>query len=148
MNFQISIQAFFSSAAGLAVQGVAILAALDFITGTLRAVANGTFQWDAIASWLRKHGAGRVGTIFAFLFLGYLADPVFPKIENPVGDGSLSVNVIMGLGLAGAAMYTAETIASLKENFLPTRIALPEADEEGNVTGGVTVEEIDPVPTD
>ncbi len=91
------LQTFFADPVGIAVEAVAVVALVEFILGTLAALRDGTFTLDELAAWLRKHLAGRVFPIFTLLFLGYFGH----------------VDALTAVGLAAAASYIAETIASV-----------------------------------
>ena len=99
------IRAFFESPEAPILWGVLVLAMADFALGTLAALRDGTFRLDAVAAFLRKHVAGRVGPIVALLALGYFgAQPALTAI-----------------GAAAAAAYTLETIGSIRESWGPGR---------------------------
>lgn len=97
------LQAFLDSTAGLALKGALVAAFLDFLTGSFAALRDGTFAWDALAAFLRKHILGRVAPLAALLAGGYLS-----------GDALLST-----FAAAGLTAYAAETIASIKGNLVP-----------------------------
>lgn len=92
-----AIHAFFADPAGEAIYGMLALAFADFALGVLAAIRDDTFQLDTIASFLRKHVAGRVLPIAVLLFVGYAAH----------------LDALTAAGIAAAAAYVAETIASL-----------------------------------
>jgi hypothetical protein len=105
------LTAFFQTEAGLAVQGVLVVALVDFLLGVMAAFRDGTFALDAVAAWLRKHVAGRVGPIAALLFVGHF--------------GAQPLLVVTGLGAAG--LYVAETIGSIKASWASNRVqSVPE----------------------
>lgn len=119
------VDAFLGSPAGQATVAVAVLALVDFVLGTLAALRDGTFRWDAIAAWVRKHLAGRVGPIAVVLAVGHAAGGI--SFDDGV-SGVLSPGAIVtGIGLAAAASYLAETIASIRDSLTadPTR-AVPQ----------------------
>jgi len=116
--------AFLDSTAGLALKGALVAAALDFITGSFAALRDGTFAWDAIAAFLRKHVLGRVAPLAALLAGGYLSN-----------DG-----VLLTFAAAGLTAYAAETIASMKGNLAPPA--------ESDVKAESSAAAINPVPTE
>jgi hypothetical protein len=118
------LTAFLQSEAGLAVKGALVAAFLDLVTGVFAAVKDGTFSWDAIAAFLRKHILGRVAPLTALLGGAYVS-----------GDQLLLV-----FAIAGLTAYAAETIASVKGNLVP-----PKASDVVELDAAV---EVNPVPKD
>ncbi len=92
-----AIHAFFNDPAGQAIYAMLALAFVDFALGVLAALRDGTFDMEQIAAFLRKHIAGRVAPIALLLFVGYAAHE----------------QLLTAAGIAAAAAYTAETIASV-----------------------------------
>lgn len=92
-----ALRAFFTDPAGQAIYAMLALAFADFGLGVLAAIRDGSFQWDVVAAFVRKHLAGRVAPIALLLFVGYAGH----------------LDALTVAGLAAAAAYTAETIASL-----------------------------------
>jgi hypothetical protein len=119
-----ALAAFFASTAGLALKGALVAAFLDFITGSFAAIRDGTFAWDVLAAFLRKHILGRVAPLAALLLGGYLT-----------GDG-----LLLTFAAGGLTAYAAETIASIKANLLPPAESVVKAE-----TPAATV---NPVPTE
>lgn len=97
---------FLNSQAGQAILAMVGVAFADFATGAFAALRDGTFALDAVAAFLRKHIAGRVGPIATLLALGYFS------------GGTLS-QLFMVAALASAAAYVAETAASILGNINP-----------------------------
>src|SRR5690349_8800456 len=123
-----SLDAFLNSDAGTALEGLLLVAFLDFATGTFAALRDGTFALDAIGAFLRKHIAGRVAPIGALLVAGYFG-----------GEG---IGQLFLLGaIAAAAAYTAETAASIWGNVNPPK---PSAEVEAENPATIT----NPVPED
>lgn len=132
--------AFLAAPAGLALKALAFAAFLDFVTGTFAAVRDGSFTWMAIAAWLRKHLAGRVGILAVLLVTLHFS-----------GDSSM-----LALTIAAAGAYSAETIRSIVDNV--TTIMAPEPTTPPNVaasdvasgviSGEVVLDTANPVPTD
>jgi hypothetical protein len=110
------IKEFFNTPAGQAVLLVAVLAVLDLAIGVIAAVRDNVFQFDAVAAWLRKTLMGRVIPIFGFLLVGHvigglsLSDGVSSIIQPGV--------IITGVGIAGAATYVLEVLASIRESLV------------------------------
>lgn len=103
------IRAFIESEAGLALQGLVLVAVADFVTGVFAAVRDGTFAMDALAAWVRKHLAGRVFPIGTLLVLSYF--------------GGASGGLFLGGAALAAAAYVAETVASVFGNLVPPKAA-------------------------
>lgn len=136
------IRAFLDSPAGIALIAMVGVAFADFVTGTFAALRDGTFALDAVAAFLRKHIAGRVGPIGVLLFLGYF------------GGGTIG-DLFLASAIASAAAYTAETASSIIGNLNPPKqsdvVAAAQADlTPAEVSAGVQVltPPINPVPTD
>lgn len=117
MNLGQTIVSFFDTPAGSAVVLLFALAVLDFAVGTFAAIRDDVFQVESIAAWLRKHLAGRVLPIVAVLIIGHLAGGL--TIDDGVTGLLDAGTIITGIGIAGAAAYILETIASLRESFVP-----------------------------
>lgn len=115
---------FLSSPAGLALKGALVAAALDFITGTFAAVKDGTFAWDVIAAFLRKHILGRVAPLAALLIGGYVSNDA----------------VLLTFAAAGLTAYAAETISSIQGNLIPPK--------ESDVKDTTAAAALNPVPTE
>lgn len=96
---------FLASPAGLALKGALVAAFLDFAVGSLLAARNGTFAFDALAAFLRKHVLGRVLPLALLLITGYLT-------------GDLALNTFAGAGLTA---YAAETMASVYASFTESK---------------------------
>lgn len=120
------LNAFLNDPAGLALKGLLVAAFLDFATGSFAAMRDGTFAFDALAAWVRKHLLGRVAPIGTLLVVTYLS-----------GDG-----VTLAAAIAAGLAYSAETLASIVGNLNPPKDSVPETPEEAAAVA------INPVPTD
>jgi hypothetical protein len=118
------ISAVLASPAGLALKGALALTGVDFLFGVYAASRDGTFAWDAIAAFVRKHLLGRVFPIGTLLVIGYASH-----------DGTMSA-----AGLAAGAAYVVETAASVYGSINP-----PAASVSATASAGETA---NPVPTD
>jgi hypothetical protein len=117
---------FFDQPTGQAVLAVGLLAVADFALGVFAAVRDNVFTWDAIAAWLRKTLTGRVLPIFGVLLVGYAVGGM--TFADGIGGIVSPGTIITGIGLAAAASYVLEVIASMRESLVPkpaTR-AIPE----------------------
>lgn len=119
------LTAFLNDPAGLALKGVILLAFVDFVFGVFAALRDGTFALDAIGAFIRKHLAGRVFPIGVALVAGYYS-----------GEALLTVP-----GLAAAAIYVAETAASVKGSLLPPP-------DSAKVEATEVAVEVNPVPSE
>jgi len=95
--------------ANAAAIGIVLLAVTDFVLGTLRAIAGGTFVWESFSTWVRAQLAGHVLPIFFLLLVGQ----VFGTIK--VGD--VSVNAILVGAELAAASYAATTLKSILDSL-------------------------------
>jgi hypothetical protein len=115
---------FLGSESGLALQGLVLVAFADFATGVFAAVRDGTFQWGALAAFVRKHLLGRVAPIAMLLALGYF--------------GGSSGQLFMAGALGAASAYILETIGSVWGNLRPPKsgdgeiVALVESPYKGD----------------
>jgi hypothetical protein len=103
-----AIEEFIASPAGAALLAMVGVAFADFLTGSFAALRDGTFSLDALAAFLRKHIAGRVGPIGVLLILGYFGG-------DTVGQ------LFMASALAASAAYVAETASSILGNLNPPK---------------------------
>jgi len=88
---------------------IAVLAVLDFITGSLRAIANGQFTLDAFDVWVRVQVAGRVLPIIVVLLAG--------TVVGDISVGDFHFNVLTGTALAAAAAFAVSTGKSIADNL-------------------------------
>ena len=131
------LHTFLGSEAGIALQALVVAAIVDFVTGSIAAVRDATFQWQALGAWIRKHLLGRVSMIAVALLVAYYT-----------GNAA-----VMTAALLAAAAYGAETTASLIDNI--QTIAKPErppdipvAELRGEVEGELVIDVRNPVPQD
>ena len=102
------IEQFVQSQAGAALIAMVGVAFADFLTGSFAALRDGTFALDALAAFLRKHIAGRVGPIGVLLILGYFG-------------GDTIGQLFMASALAAGTAYAAETASSILGNLSPPK---------------------------
>jgi hypothetical protein len=125
-GFKEILQAFVASEAGIALQGLVLVAFADFVTGAFAAFRDGTFAWDAVAAWVRKHLGGRVGPIGCLLVIAYFGGPA---------------GIVFGAGaIAAGAAYVTETVASVWGNINP-----PKAADKKDTSAAAA---LNPIPTD
>jgi hypothetical protein len=121
-----ALHEFLNSEAGLALQGLGILAFADFATGVVAALRDGTFSVDALAAFVRKHLLGRVFPIGTMLVVGYFGGPA----------GQL----VLGGAIAAGVAYVAETASSVLGNLNPPK--------ESDVKDNTAAAALNPVPTE
>lgn len=121
-----ALKEFLNSQAGLALEGLVVVAFADFLTGSFAALRDGTFALDAIAAFVRKHILGRVAPIGTLLVVGYFGGP--------------SGTLFMGAAIAGATAYIAETAASVLGNVFPPK--------ESDLKDATVAATLNPVPED
>jgi hypothetical protein len=124
MSLGQAITSFFNTPAGTGILVIMALSVLEFALGVFRAVSDNVFQWDSVAAWVRKHLAGRVLPIVAVLVIGHLAGGLqFSE------DGASAIThpgtIVTGIGLGAAALYVAETIASIRQSLTPGTATVP-----------------------
>jgi hypothetical protein len=117
MDFGHLVLAAFQGPTGIAIWGIAVLAAVELVTGVLKAFAKSQFSLTLIDVWVRTQLAGRVLPIVIVLVAG-AASPDFSVL-------GLDVNPLTALGLAGAATYAASAIASIMDNVNPAAADTP-----------------------
>lgn len=120
------IAQFLASDAGLALQGLLIVAFADFATGTFAAIRDGTFALDAVAAFIRKHIVGRVFGIALLLILAYFGGP--------------AGTVFMVGAIAAGAAYVAETVASVWGNIKPPALSTLKATNPNAAVNPVPVD--------
>lgn len=97
--------------ANAAAIGVVLLATADFILGSLRAIAGGTFTLESFSTWVRAQLAGHVLPIVFLLIVG--------QAFGTITIGDFSVNaILLGAELA-AASFAATTGKSILDSLNP-----------------------------
>lgn len=98
--------------ANAAVIGVVFLAILDFLLGTIRAIAGGTFEVSSFSAWVRNQLLGHVVPITLLLTFG--------QVAGTITVGGFSFNALIAAGLAAAATYAAVTAKSVIDSVSPS----------------------------
>ncbi|HSV93277.1 MAG TPA: hypothetical protein VLH81_09375 [Desulfobacterales bacterium] len=112
---------------------------LDWVTGSLRAVAGGTFRWSAFDVFVRTQLAGRTIPLTILLLLGRVVSIALP--EGLVIPG-LELTLITGAGIAAAVPYLVTGCASIVANVNPAAPdRLPTVTEDGAVRQPVSAQE-------
>ena len=125
---------FVNSPAGVALIGALAAMFADFVTGVFAAIRDDTFQWGAIAAFLRKHAAGRVGPLASLLFIGYFA-------------GEVAGQLFLAAAIGGLLAYGAETASSIFGNLTPPKEVDVQAQTDARAAG-TAVPTANPVPSE
>jgi hypothetical protein len=107
------MQAFLSDPAGLALKGMVVAAFVDFAFGVFAALKDGSFSFDAVAAFVRKHLLGRVGPIGILLALGYFNHDA----------------VMSAAGVAAGTAYVLETMGSIYGSIKPPAESAAKVDD-------------------
>lgn len=94
--------------ANAAAVGAVLLAILDFLLGSVRALADGTFKVELVSSWVRSQLLGHVVPIILLVTFGQVAGDI------SIGDFHLNILLIAGEG--AAATYAAVTAKSILDS--------------------------------
>lgn len=97
--------------ANAAALGCVVLALLDFVLGTIRAVAGNQFTFDSFSTWVRSQLLGHVIPIILLLTFG--------QVIGNITVGNITLNVVVAAGLAAAATYAATTVKSIIDSVNP-----------------------------
>lgn len=97
-----------NSITAASIYGLALLFAVDFVTGVARAIADGSFNIRLVDVWARTKGTRLVAVIVVLI-----AGAVAPDIK--IGDFAFSALTALGVGFA-ATVGLAE-LASIADNL-------------------------------
>lgn len=107
-----------------------VLPLIDWITGSLRAIAGGTFQLSAFDVFVRTQMAGRAVPLAILLVLGRAITVAVP--ETLVIPG-LDLSILTGGGILAAAPFLLVTAKSIVDNANPgTTDRIPTVTEDGS----------------
>lgn len=95
--------------ANAAAVGSVILAILDFLIGTVRALSDGTWKPEYMSSWVRAQLLGHVVPIVLILSFG--------QVIGTITIGDFKLNVLIAGGLAAAASYAVVTAKSILDSI-------------------------------
>ena len=98
--------------ANAAMVGVTLLAVLDFLLGSTRALANGTFSLTSFSTWVRAHLLGHVIPITLLLTFG--------QVAGTITIGEFQFNAFLTAGLVAAASYAIPTAKSIIDSVNPS----------------------------
>ena len=91
-----------------AILAVIAVAVLDFVTGTLRAVADKTFAWSFIDVWVRKQ-------VLAAVMITLVL--VFGRLVGTITVGDVTLSVLTASGLLAAGTFVAAQVKSILDNL-------------------------------
>ena len=97
--------------ANAAAIGVVLLATADFVLGTLRAIASGTWVAASFSTWVRAQLAGHVLPIVFLLIVG--------QAFGTVTVGEFSFNAVLLGAEAAAAAFAVTTGKSILDSVNP-----------------------------
>lgn len=104
--------------ANAAAVGTVVLALLDFVLGTIRAlagkgsgVAGTNFSWDSFSTWVRAQLLGHAVPIILLLTFG--------QVIGTISIGDIHVNVLVTTAEVAAATYAATTVKSILDSLNP-----------------------------
>lgn len=108
---------------------ILVLPLIDFVTGTLRAVANKSFKLELVDVFVRTKMAGRAIPLVILVLLGRAVAVTAPDVLVIPG---LDLSLIVGAGILSAVPFIATTIQSIIDNVNPgSPDRLPDVNEGG-----------------
>lgn len=94
-----------------------LLPVVQFVTGVLRAVANGTFNFELLDTFIRSDLAGRVLPLLILILTGRIVELAAPaELEIP----GLDIGVFTGAGVGFAVVYLAVVVKRVLDNVNPS----------------------------
>jgi len=111
------VAAVFSDPKANVVLGLLVgLPILDWITGSLRAIAGGTFDWHAFDVFVRTQLAGRAVPLAILIIVGRVISVAIPsELQIP----GLDLGLLTGAGIVAAVPFLAVAIGSIISNVNP-----------------------------
>ena len=94
-----------------------VLPLFDWLTGSLRAIANKTFAWAAFDVFVRTQLAGRAVPLILLLILGRTISVAAPSTLDIPG---LDLSVITGGGVLASVPFLAKLFTSILANVNPS----------------------------
>jgi hypothetical protein len=96
---------------------IVFLPLVDWVTGSLRAVANGTFQWDKFDVFVRTQIAGRAVPLVILITTGRVITVAVPAdLEIP----GLDLGVLTAGGILAAVPFLVVVVKSIIDNVNPS----------------------------
>lgn len=111
------VAAVFSDQRANIVMGLLVaLPIVDWITGSLRAIASKTFSWDAFDVFVRTQMAGRALPLLILIVIGRTITVAIPTdLEIP----GLDLSLLTGAGILAAIPFLVVVIKSIIDNVNP-----------------------------
>lgn len=95
-----------------------VLPLVQWVTGVLRAFANGTFDVHYLDVFIRTDIAGRVLPTLILILLGRIVSVAAPAAFNVPG---LDLGILTGAGIGIAVVYLVVVVKSIIDNVTPTK---------------------------
>jgi hypothetical protein len=95
---------------------VVALPIIDWVTGSLRAIASKTFSWDAFDVFVRTQIAGRAVPLVILIIVGRVITVAVPDTMQIPG---LDLSLLTGAGILAAIPFLAVGIGSIISNVNP-----------------------------
>lgn len=89
---------------------------LDWVTGSLRAIAGGTFQWDKFDVFVRTQMAGRTIPLIILIITGRVITVAIPA---DLAIPGLDLSILTAAGALAALPFLAVCVKSIIENVNP-----------------------------
>jgi hypothetical protein len=95
---------------------IVALPIIDWVTGSLRAIANRTFTWAAFDVFVRTQLAGRAVPLTILIIVGRVISVAAPaELQIP----GLDLSLLTGAGIVAAVPFLAVLIGSIISNVNP-----------------------------
>lgn len=95
-----------------------LLPIVQFVTGVLRAVSNGTFKFEYLDVFVRTDLAGRVLPLLLLIITGRIVELAAPAELNIPG---LEIGVFTGAGVGFAVVYLVVVVKRIIDNVNPSK---------------------------
>lgn len=93
-----------------------LLPGVQWLTGVLRAISNGTFSLELVDAFIRSDAAGRVLPLAILIITGRVITVAAPGSLNVPG---LDLSLLTGAGIAAAVVYLVVVIRRILDNVNP-----------------------------
>lgn len=102
------------------------LPAVQWVTGVLRAISNGTFSLELVDAFIRSDMAGRVLPLSILIITGRVIDVAAPDSFQLPG---LDLSLLTGGGVAAAVVYLVVVAKRIYDNVNPGVADVPTVPE-------------------